>query len=53
MSVHKFSWENNIICDMYKKDKKNVNRVGASKFTFFTRDTLLFFPENLCANINI
>jgi hypothetical protein len=41
MFVRKFSWKNNILCGMYRKDKKYTvdTRVGASKFVFFTRYT--------------
>jgi hypothetical protein len=41
MFVHKFSWENNILYGMYKKDKKYsvCSRVGAAKLVFFTQDT--------------
>jgi hypothetical protein len=47
------SWGNNILCGMYKKDKKTPYLyLEHQNLSFFTRDTKnILFSENLCVNI--
>lgn len=55
MFVHKFSWKNNILCGVYKKDKKKIMYVVVlhhQNLSFLHEPQKNVFSfENLCTNI--